>query len=479
MTGFVPNVPLRCGDVLTHASVFVGESAPFDLLLGRPWQRGNFVSIDERVDGTYLLFKDRSMNVRYEILVTPELAPSYDPAITDYLSRVGDLANYMVSTATLPTEPKKVGPTDYIKQAEDKQENEADALQALIKKLEDMYTKQQMNAEGTLGSEYPTAKTPDKVQLETLSQPPNSPVREGNDAEEPMIIAEDYTTGIEEMLQEWEAQQEAKRDPPSHEESMYYEGTISPGYEADSEISQVLSAHATRAEDRPRTGGGQEERPDSGYLILSGDPNEPGTEYNRFMSASRYWPEGYDVTVAGPYTYLKYPGAQARALPDLVIPTPMPPLPTAPPPLSDDEHRSAQQEPISNRNDRSTSDDHVPESIEGFAGPSSSEMLLEDETAARESDNSVARTPAIEEMNGLTCLGNCPGCGGFGHGIFVCPAFRALERAGVLERDDATGLLVIPQENVLAERPRRMKKKRRLTWEVGEGLRLGEPPPRA
>ncbi|KIP02205.1 hypothetical protein PHLGIDRAFT_79469, partial [Phlebiopsis gigantea 11061_1 CR5-6] len=33
--------------------------------------RGNFVSIDERYDGTYLLFKDKNLSVNYEMLVTP------------------------------------------------------------------------------------------------------------------------------------------------------------------------------------------------------------------------------------------------------------------------------------------------------------------------------------------------------------------------------------------------------------------------
>src|SRR6266436_3453762 len=46
--GIVENVPLNCGGVMTQANLYVGTHVPFDLLLGRPWQRGNFVSIDER-----------------------------------------------------------------------------------------------------------------------------------------------------------------------------------------------------------------------------------------------------------------------------------------------------------------------------------------------------------------------------------------------------------------------------------------------
>ncbi|THU76705.1 hypothetical protein K435DRAFT_813142 [Dendrothele bispora CBS 962.96] len=76
LQGRVDAVPIQCGSVKTYANLFVGSHVPFDLLLGRPWQRGNFVSIDERDDGTYLLFKRRTGNgelrVQYEIRVEPE-----------------------------------------------------------------------------------------------------------------------------------------------------------------------------------------------------------------------------------------------------------------------------------------------------------------------------------------------------------------------------------------------------------------------
>src|ERR1700721_4886196 len=72
MTGLVQNVPLLCGSVATRADIFVGEHVPFDLLLGRPWQRGNFVSIDELKYGTYLVFKDpETLEPRHRVLVTP------------------------------------------------------------------------------------------------------------------------------------------------------------------------------------------------------------------------------------------------------------------------------------------------------------------------------------------------------------------------------------------------------------------------
>ncbi|KDR64857.1 hypothetical protein GALMADRAFT_149233 [Galerina marginata CBS 339.88] len=71
--GLIEGVPLTCGGATTHANLYVGTHLPFQLLLGRPWQRGNFVSIDERVNGTYLVFKDpESLRPRFEILVTAD-----------------------------------------------------------------------------------------------------------------------------------------------------------------------------------------------------------------------------------------------------------------------------------------------------------------------------------------------------------------------------------------------------------------------
>jgi len=73
MAGLMENVPLMCGSVLTHADLFVAGHVPFDLLLGRPWQRGNLVSIEERTDGTYILFKDpKDPGVYHELLGVPE-----------------------------------------------------------------------------------------------------------------------------------------------------------------------------------------------------------------------------------------------------------------------------------------------------------------------------------------------------------------------------------------------------------------------
>ena len=96
LSGFIPDVPLNCGDVVTYANLYVGNKAPFDLLLGRPWQRGNFVSIDERIDGTYLQLKNKFLQVNYEVLVTPD--KEVDPEIADYIAR---------TTAALASEASK------------------------------------------------------------------------------------------------------------------------------------------------------------------------------------------------------------------------------------------------------------------------------------------------------------------------------------------------------------------------------------
>ncbi|EPQ50261.1 hypothetical protein GLOTRDRAFT_134130 [Gloeophyllum trabeum ATCC 11539] len=73
MEGLVQNVPLTCGGIRTWANLYVAEHAPFDLLLGRPWQRGNQISIDERIDGTYLIFNNPfTSEPRQELLVAPD-----------------------------------------------------------------------------------------------------------------------------------------------------------------------------------------------------------------------------------------------------------------------------------------------------------------------------------------------------------------------------------------------------------------------
>ncbi len=83
LVGMIKCVPLRCGSVRTEATeVYVGGNLPCELLLGRPWQRGNLVSIDERPEGTYLVFKNlKTSKPRYEIFVKPtdRLKDSFKP----------------------------------------------------------------------------------------------------------------------------------------------------------------------------------------------------------------------------------------------------------------------------------------------------------------------------------------------------------------------------------------------------------------
>jgi hypothetical protein len=96
LRGLVSNVPLNCGGVNTQANLFVGDHVPFSLLLGRPWQRGNFVSIDERKDGTWLLFKDPlDLEVRYELLCTPDgNDPNWDFEPSTWITNMGKTSMY-------------------------------------------------------------------------------------------------------------------------------------------------------------------------------------------------------------------------------------------------------------------------------------------------------------------------------------------------------------------------------------------------
>lgn len=78
LDGIVADVPLHCGEVFTAADLWVGDHVPFHLLLGRPWQKKNYVSIDERRNGTYLVFKDTkspTLDPRFEILVAVNKNP--------------------------------------------------------------------------------------------------------------------------------------------------------------------------------------------------------------------------------------------------------------------------------------------------------------------------------------------------------------------------------------------------------------------
>ena len=60
LEGLVSELRITKGAVTTYGSFYIHPDNDFsyDMLLGRPWQRDNRVSIDERRDGTYLVFND-------------------------------------------------------------------------------------------------------------------------------------------------------------------------------------------------------------------------------------------------------------------------------------------------------------------------------------------------------------------------------------------------------------------------------------
>ena len=115
LEGMVANVPLNCGEVSTKATLYVGTHVPFELLLGRPWQRGNYVSIDERLNGTYLLFKDpKTLEPRYEILVAVDRAApeiQYELPVWNVPEAPNDLLSYLIMTDQAPDNS---GPTTQI-----------------------------------------------------------------------------------------------------------------------------------------------------------------------------------------------------------------------------------------------------------------------------------------------------------------------------------------------------------------------------
>ena len=102
LEGLVREVPLSFGSVRTRANLHVGRHVPFDLLLGRPWQRDNMVSIDEQEDGTYLVFKDRdTLEPRHKALVTPDaiVSKNWDVDPSTWLGKDGPYTFYVNSDA--------------------------------------------------------------------------------------------------------------------------------------------------------------------------------------------------------------------------------------------------------------------------------------------------------------------------------------------------------------------------------------------
>ncbi len=141
LKGLIQKVPLNMGNITTLANIYVGDHVPFDLLLGRPWQRGNYISIDERPEGTYLIFKDPEVQEpKYELLVTPDgMDPSwaFEPAAWLSALDAGELKDNLQSRNWLEDEDSEgtldlygEGPTVYTSVIKDP------AVDSIRKKLE-------------------------------------------------------------------------------------------------------------------------------------------------------------------------------------------------------------------------------------------------------------------------------------------------------------------------------------------------------
>jgi hypothetical protein len=72
LKGRVESINFNCGPLDTFCEIWIGENVPFDLLLGRPWQTKNHVSIVERQTGTHLEFRNEESDaLQYEVCVSP------------------------------------------------------------------------------------------------------------------------------------------------------------------------------------------------------------------------------------------------------------------------------------------------------------------------------------------------------------------------------------------------------------------------
>jgi hypothetical protein len=106
MEGLVQDVPLICGGVKTLGDIYVAAHVPFMLLLGRPWQRKNYVAIDERSDGTYVVFKDPyTGNINYEIKGTPTVLPAHQSYFLQDCEDIGTSIMPPISPTDFPFSP--------------------------------------------------------------------------------------------------------------------------------------------------------------------------------------------------------------------------------------------------------------------------------------------------------------------------------------------------------------------------------------
>ncbi|KAL0060438.1 hypothetical protein AAF712_012807 [Marasmius tenuissimus] len=107
LRGAILGLKLNCGQVETSGFFYVGDKVPFFMLLGRPWMRENRISIDERKNGTYLVFKDRqTWKPRYEMMVA--IAPGDTLPARTVKNRTATMHAYLATcedpeiTSTIP-----------------------------------------------------------------------------------------------------------------------------------------------------------------------------------------------------------------------------------------------------------------------------------------------------------------------------------------------------------------------------------------
>jgi hypothetical protein len=71
LEGRCANVNLMIGNLKTNTDVWVADNVPFELLLGRPWIRRNYINMEERISGTWLSRRNPSENKIWEVCVLP------------------------------------------------------------------------------------------------------------------------------------------------------------------------------------------------------------------------------------------------------------------------------------------------------------------------------------------------------------------------------------------------------------------------
>ena len=73
LLGMIPDLEMKIGGLSTTGDFWVSSEIPPDILLSRPWQRQNMVSIDKQLNETYLQFShvNGNDNQTMEILIEP------------------------------------------------------------------------------------------------------------------------------------------------------------------------------------------------------------------------------------------------------------------------------------------------------------------------------------------------------------------------------------------------------------------------